>query len=397
MKNGGLKMKRFIIFMLLVSLIFVVYIRGAKVEEERTDTHEENLISEEDEDQMTEEDREKTEENAQITEEEHKNKEETTKVEEGTKEEQKPEKKVSSEEEEGEKELGVIEVKEEKPEVGLCFFQNISRNEFQEMIEQVDYFKEHFTELGKEEQITSFLEKLALLSGWKTRIKDEWVRGDEQAQELMSSYYDYELREFSVLENQQEGEKLLLMRLNDAPFRWLEREGILWPQIKYVEFEVILEDAPDQLRNYIQLMIAMYDQVIFNDALLVVPVQKLADIIILIEGEEENIIIPESIRASLQNDYLSFSRVYLFGGENTEIWNQEAFNEGYYQIDQSWIDSFRRIMQEQPDSLLASNVQIAYEYLSIRNFNLGKVEDGGFEKYVSAVTKMIMQKLLSGG
>jgi len=383
--------------MLLVSLIFVVYIRGAKVEEERTDTHEENLISEEDEDQMTEEDREKTEENAQITEEEHKNKEETTKVEEGTKEEQKPEKKVSSEEEEGEKELGVIEVKEEKPEVGLCFFQNISRNEFQEMIEQVDYFKEHFTELGKEEQITSFLEKLALLSGWKTRIKDEWVRGDEQAQELMSSYYDYELREFSVLENQQEGEKLLLMRLNDAPFRWLEREGILWPQIKYVEFEVILEDAPDQLRNYIQLMIAMYDQVIFNDALLVVPVQKLADIIILIEGEEENIIIPESIRASLQNDYLSFSRVYLFGGENTEIWNQEAFNEGYYQIDQSWIDSFRRIMQEQPDSLLASNVQIAYEYLSIRNFNLGKVEDGGFEKYVSAVTKMIMQKLLSGG
>ncbi|MBN4056658.1 hypothetical protein JYT98_01120, partial [bacterium AH-315-K05] len=230
-----------------------------------------------------------------------------------------------------------------------------------------------------------------------TRIKDEWVRGDEQAQELMSSYYDYELREFSVLENQQEGEKLLLMRLNDAPFRWLEREGILWPQIKYVEFEVILEDAPDQLRNYIQLMIAMYDQVIFNDALLVVPVQKLADIIILIEGEEENIIIPESIRASLQNDYLSFSRVYLFGGENTEIWNQEAFNEGYYQIDQSWIDSFRRIMQEQPDSLLASNVQIAYEYLSIRNFNLGKVEDGGFEKYVSAVTKMIMQKLLSGG
>ncbi|MBN4050765.1 MAG: hypothetical protein COA82_06855 [Alkaliphilus sp.] len=390
-------MKRFIIFMLLVSLIFVVYIRGAKVEEERTDTHEENLISEEDEDQMTEEDREKTEENAQITEEEHKNKEETTKVEEGTKEEQKPEKKVSSEEEEGEKELGVIEVKEEKPEVGLCFFQNISRNEFQEMIEQVDYFKEHFTELGKEEQITSFLEKLALLSGWKTRIKDEWVRGDEQAQELMSSYYDYELREFSVLENQQEGEKLLLMRLNDAPFRWLEREGILWPQIKYVEFEVILEDAPDQLRNYIQLMIAMYDQVIFNDALLVVPVQKLADIIILIEGEEENIIIPESIRASLQNDYLSFSRVYLFGGENTEIWNQEAFNEGYYQIDQSWIDSFRRIMQEQPDSLLASNVQIAYEYLSIRNFNLGKVEDGGFEKYVSAVTKMIMQKLLSGG
>lgn len=286
-------------------------------------------------------------------------------------------------------------------EENLCFFQVITLEELQEVIDRVDSFLESFSYLSYEEQISGFFEIEAMMKKWETKVNEEWgawgqiAQDNSRAQELLLAHYDYSLRQFNVPDSLHEEGKIFLSKLNKAPFRWFSSEGMSFARPNYLVFEPILEMAPENLNGYIQLMIAMHSEIIFSDSFLMIPIHDLAEIALLIEANSENELLSVMQRNNLFKTSLHLSEVYFFGNENVEIWDQQIYADGYYQIDQRWIDSYRKILQEHPNSIFASLVQIAYDYLDEHNYNLGEVGKGGFEQYRNTVREAMLEGILS--
>lgn len=139
----------------------------------------------------------------------------------------------------------------------------------------------------------------------------------------------------------------------------------------------------------------MHSEIIFSDSFLMIPIHDFAELALLIEANSENELLSVMQRNNLFKTSLHLSEVYFFGNENVEIWDQQIYADGYYQIDQRWIDSYRKILQEHPNSIFASLVQIAYDYLDEHNYNLGEVGKGGFEQYRNTVREAMLEGILS--
>ncbi len=290
------------------------------------------------------------------------------------------------------------EVAVESEQEVFSLFANISAEELQVVTDEVNYFLKNFTKLSKEKQIAEFLEIESMLQEWEIKVNEAWgawgwiEQDNSRAQALLLRLYNYDLREFNIPDTLRPEQKIFLSKLNEAPFRWFSSVGLVFARVKYLVFQPILDTAPKNLSNYIELMISMHSELVLSDGTLMIPTHNFAELIILMENQKYNEFLSEEQKNCINRRLRHSVRIYLFGGENLEIWDQEIYNSGYYQIDQEWIDSFRKVLQNHPKSRLASYVQIAYDYLKEHDFNLGARDKNGFEQYQEAVRLSIQEK-----
>lgn len=289
---------------------------------------------------------------------------------------------------------------EEKKEV-FSLFSHVSAEELQYVTNKANVFIESFSELSENKQVSGFFEIESMLKKWEIKVNEAWgacgwiEQDNSKAQELLLNHHNCVLHQFNIPDALEPEQKIFLNKLNEAPFRWFSCEGMAFARVKYLVFQPILETAPQNLSGYIILMIGMNSELVFSDGRLRMPTHNFAELIILTEGQIENEFLSEYQKNSFHNSLPQFIKTYLFGGENTEIWDQEIYNSGYYQIDQEWIDSFRKVLHDHPKSLLASHVQIAYDYLKEHDFNLGTIDKNGFEQYRETVRMSIQEKYQS--